>query len=105
MRFVIAATVLAIAATSASASEQIDCEVYDKIAKAAMEIRQKGIAMADAIKPMSKKKSDPQEEAVRVAMLTVFKEAYRSPRFDTPKYQMDAVSDFRSKIYSTCLDI
>lgn len=105
MRFALAFTLLSSLAAGASASDQIDCEIYDKIAKAAMEIRQKGVPMADAIKPMSKKKTDPQEESVRVAMLTVFKEAYRSPRFDTPKYQQDAVSDFRSKIYSTCLDI
>ncbi|WP_157969712.1 hypothetical protein [Pseudomonas huaxiensis] len=105
MRALIAATIFTAFSANSSATEQIDCEVYDKIAKAAMEIRQKGVAMADAIKPMSKKKTDPQEEAVRLAMLTVFKDAYRSPRFDTPKYQQDAVSDFRSKIYSTCLDI
>lgn len=82
------------------------CEVYDVVAKAAMESRQKGKNLSKALAYIDKKVStttNSSELQTYAAMRLAFVEAYKLPRFSTESMKADAISDFRNDFYSGCL--
>lgn len=82
------------------------CAVYDVSAKGAMEARQRGVPLADAMKVVNGSiVSDRSPESMKAyeALKLSFLEAYKTPKFSTPSMQREAVNEFRSHIYGLCL--
>ena len=105
---VVALTALLYAFESSAGLEE-DCLVYDTTGQGAMQARQSGVALADAMKIINKpaKFTDPVDtrnhKIAMTAMKVSFVEAYKTPRYMTEKMQKDAISDFRNRMYSECL--
>lgn len=101
-----AALVLGFAVFS-NADAAIDCDLYDTSAKGAMEARQKGIPLADAMKVLKNgvgSSKEPEAVEAYAALKLAFVEAYKTPKFSTPTMQQEAVNEFRSKFYGECLE-
>ncbi|WP_176510330.1 hypothetical protein [Pseudomonas urethralis] len=79
---------------------------YDTAAKGAMEYRQKGKNLSEALAVLDKqasKISDPAEVKVNSIVRIAFVEAFKLPRYSTEPMKASAVSDFRNDFYSGCL--
>lgn len=95
-----------LAAPFAQAAEEDPCKVYDTAAKGAMEYRQKGKNLSEALAALDKrasKSSDPMEAKVTSTLRIAFIEAFKLPRYSTEPMKASAISDFRNEFYSGCL--
>lgn len=90
----------------AQATGEAPCMAYDTAAKGAMEYRQKGKNLSEALAILDKqasKISDPAEVKVNSIVRIAFVEAFKLPRYTTEQMKTSAVSDFRNDFYSGCL--
>lgn len=95
-----------LASSVAQASEEDPCKAYDVAAKGAMEYRQNGKNLSEALAVLDKqasKTSDPAEVKVNSIVRIAFVEAFKLPRYSTEPMKSSAVSDFRNDFYSGCL--
>lgn len=103
-RLVAVSAMLASSMTYASGEDQ--CKAYDLAAKGAMEARQKGKNLSDALSVIDKNIStatDADQLKAYSALRIAFVEAYKLPRYSTEKMKAEAISDFRNDFYSGCL--
>lgn len=104
MRFIV--TIFSsVFAASAYADSVEDCKLYDTTGRGAMEIRQKGIPLAEALEKIKDmgESSDVNTLKAYAAMKFSLIEAYKKPRFSTESMKEGAISDFRNDLYSACL--
>lgn len=97
---------LLLAALTAQAAEEDPCKAYDVAAKGAMEYRQKGKNLSEALAVLDKKASkvsSPQAVQVNSILRLALVEAFKLPRYSTESMKTSAVSDFRNDFYSGCL--
>lgn len=90
----------------AQGAEEDPCKAYDTAAKGAMEYRQKGKNLSDALAILDKQASkiaDPAEAKVNSIVRIAFVEAFKLPRYSTDPMKASAISDFRNDFYSGCL--
>ncbi len=95
-----------LATSMAHAAEEDLCKAYDTAAKGAMEYRQQGKNLSEALAVIDKqasKISDPMEAQVNSAIRAAFLEAFKLPRYSTEPMKASAISDFRNDFYSGCL--
>ncbi|MFJ2549496.1 hypothetical protein ACIOVF_23960 [Pseudomonas sp. NPDC087612] len=95
-----------LASSVAQATEEDPCKAYDTAAKGAMEYRQKGKNLSEALAILDKQASkiaDPAEAKVNSIVRIAFVEAFKLPRYSTEPMKASAVSDFRNDFYSGCL--
>lgn len=95
-----------LASSTAQATEEDPCKAYDTAAKGAMEYRQKGKNLSDALAILDKQASkteDPEAVKVNSIIRIAFVEAFKLPRYSTEPMKASAISDFRNDFYSGCL--
>ncbi|POA50290.1 hypothetical protein C1893_01690 [Pseudomonas sp. MPR-ANC1] len=95
-----------LASSMVQAAEEDPCKVYDTAAKGAMEYRQKGRNLSEALAVLDKqvsKTSDPVEVQVNSTLRLAYIEAFKQPRYSTEQMKVSAISDFRNDFYSGCL--
>ncbi|QXE08589.1 hypothetical protein GTQ41_05830 [Pseudomonas sp. AN-B15] len=94
------------ASPAVHAAEEDPCKVYDTAAKGAMEYRQDGRNLSEALAILDKqasKISEPVEAQVNSTLRIAFVEAFKRPRYSTQPMKESAISDFRNDFYSGCL--
>ena len=92
-----------LAASFAQAAEEDPCKVYDTAAKGAMEYRQNGKNLSEALAIIDRrasKISDAKEAQVNSIVRIAFVEAFKLPRYSTEPMKTSAISDFRNDFYS-----
>ena len=94
--------VLAIAITSSAvnADQFENCKVITKAAESIMDGRQNGTSAADFYERIEKSVKD--EQAKKILMILV-KEAYKTPKFSTEEYKLNAVSEFKNECMIACM--
>ena len=94
--------VLAIAITSSAVNaDQFEtCKVITKAAESIMDGRQNGTNAEDFYERIEKTVKD--EQAKEILMILV-KEAYKTPKFSTEEYKLNAVSEFKNKCMIACM--
>ena len=75
------------------------CKLLDRLAESIMEARQKGAPMAEVM-AIADTGSDKQLNAV-LRSLAIY--AYKTQRWETAKLQKEAITDFRSDVYLSCI--
>ena len=94
--------VLAIAITSSAAyaNQFENCKVITKAAETIMDGRQNGTSAADFYENIEKNVKDAQ--AKKILMILV-KEAYKTPKFSTAEYKLNAINEFKNECMVACM--
>lgn len=95
-----------LASSIVHAAEEDPCKGYDSAAKGAMEYRQNGRNLSEALAILDKeasKISDQVGAQVNSTLRLAFIEAFKHPRYSTELMKESAISDFRNDFYSSCL--
>lgn len=99
---------IATIAVNAQANPEKDCGLYDTVAKGAMESRQQGVPLADALNHFNEilGKDDARSAVIALdALKFAYIEAYKTPKYRTESMQQEAINEFRSKLYGDCLSV
>ena len=98
IKFIVLA--LTIASSAANANKLENCKVITKAAESIMDGRQNGTSAADFYENIEKNVKDDQ--AKKILMILV-KEAYKTPKFSTAEYKLNAISEFKNECMVTCM--
>ena len=98
IKFIVLA--IAIASSAANANQLENCKVITKAAESIMDGRQNGTSAADFYENIEKNVKDDQ--AKKILMILV-KEAYKTPKFSTSEYKLNAISEFKNECMVTCM--
>lgn len=90
-------------ATAAKVKQVTICKTVEKLAKTVMNLRQKypSVTLSQAMEaiPVDSMK-DSNKRIIKGLILDAYSES--NPRFGTPKYQQEAISDFVNKWSARC---
>lgn len=89
---ILSLSLLATTAIAAPPTKE-DCSAISQLAEVIMQSRQAGI---DAEQMMKVGNSDPIATQLVIA-------AFKEPKFSTPDFQQEAISEFKSEVYLDCL--
>ena len=92
--------VISIASSTANANQLENCKVITKAAETIMDGRQNGTSAADFYENIEKNVKDDQ--AKKILMILV-KEAYKTPKFSTAEYKLNAISEFKNECMVACM--
>ena len=98
IKFIVLAITIASSATYANQFE--NCKVITKAAESIMDGRQNGTSAADFYENIEKNVKDDQ--AKKILMILV-KEAYKTPKFNTAEYKLNAISEFKNECMVACM--
>jgi len=99
IRTTIAAAVLALSTTPASAFGHEACSELSELAESVAEARYDGVAMRDMA---ARLKVD--NKAYNSIITTVLKEAYSLPDYSTEEHQQRAIRELGNRVYYTCVE-
>ena len=94
--------VLAIAITSsaANANQFENCKVITKAAESIMDGRQNGTSAEDFYERIEKTVKDEQAKKILKILVT---EAYKTPKFSTAEYKLNAINEFKNECMVACM--
>ena len=98
IKFIVLAITLTSSAVNANQFE--NCKVITKAAESIMDGRQNGTNAADFYENIEKNVKDDQ--AKKILMILV-KEAYKTPKFNTAEYKLNAINEFKNECMVACM--
>ena len=98
IKFIVLA--LTITSSTVNANQFENCKVITKAAETIMDGRQNGTSAADFYENIEKNAKDAQAKKILIILV---KEAYKTPKFNTEEYKLNAISEFKNECMVACM--
>ena len=85
-----------------SKSEQEYCNSLYTFAETAMQVRQGGMSLKDALSKQPTPTSDIEKETVPLLQAILY-EAYKQPLYHTEEYKKEIITEFSKDVYLACI--
>ena len=85
-----------------SESEQEYCNSLYSFAEIAMQVRQGGMSLKDALSKQPTPTSDIEKETVPLLQAILY-EAYKQPLYHTEEYKKEIITEFSKDVYLACI--
>ena len=92
--------VITITSPTANANQFENCKIITKAAENIMDGRQNGTSAEDFYERIEKTVKDEQAKKILKILVT---EAYKTPKFSTAEYKLNAISEFKNECMVTCM--